>query len=488
MDSHRKQVVVEEQTWQERDKFDTDVCLCRIADAGWGREYKTEGERSRAIFRTLGGLFDDPRADKNHFTGECITAHGLPALYVIGEDDAIPRDAGWPHERSMLAYQRKIASNRYKAVREMTCCPCLVVSLEQMVLTVWMAYLKDSVHGSELCRIRLKRYVKCPMDRQSTVVSLQILRNTARMLRDSYAKVHTGSILPHTPHLFPRPASIINILPSVTPASIASLASLNLTITDQVPVSMHPIPTLGGHRWGHFRGAIQNPADGAYSPVYIKFTGWGYGEAAHRLLARHDPPLAPQLLYCNEVLYGFKMIVMEDLQGDTLDALSAPVSDDVATAIDRDIVPAVSLLHTNNLVHGDVRASHVVVQRSTTRDREDGTTRAFLLKFNWALKEGEARYPTFDMTDDDNVEWVAPVEDLRQRHIEKAHDVSMLWKLRDSYVGRSSLVRDRTEDSTYSDECEGSEAENEDRRLAKRPRLSPDGTSSLTGTSMEVDD
>ena len=109
---YRDQVVVEEQTLQEPDKFDTDVYLCKIADAGWGREYGTEGERSRAVFGTLGRLFDDPRAYDNHFTGECITAHGLPALYVVGEDDVIPRDAGPPHERSKLAYQRKIASNR----------------------------------------------------------------------------------------------------------------------------------------------------------------------------------------------------------------------------------------------------------------------------------------------------------------------------------------------------------------------------------------
>ena len=365
------------------------------------------------------------------------------------------------------------------------------------MLTVWMAYLTDSVHGAVLCRIRLQGctvylgpkqcpiVIMKPMDRKSTVVSLQILRDTARMLRDSYAKVHTGSTLPHTPHLFPRPASIINLLPSATPASIASLAALNLTITDQVPM-MDPIPTFGGRRWAHFRGAVQNPANGTYSPVYVKITGWGYGEAAHRLLADHDPPLAPQLLYCDKIAHGFTMIVMEDLQGDTLDVLSAPISDDVATAIDRDIAPAIGLLHANNLVHGDVRGSHVVIQRSTTRDHEDGTTRAYLLKFNWALEEGEARYPGFNMMDE-SVEWVAPVKGLRHRQIEKAHDIWMLGKLRDLYVQRDSLVHDDTEGSTSRDEGE-SRDENEESRLAKRPRLCPDDTSSLTGTSIEVDD
>ena len=363
----------------------------------------------------------------------------------------------------------------------MTCCPCLVIVREkgETKLTVSMAYLTDTVHGAELFRIYLPTgdmYAgtrRCPiifmsggdMEREDATVSIQILRNTAQMLRDSYAKVHTGSTLPHTPHLFPRPASIISLLLSATPASIASLTALNLTITDQVPM-MHPIPTLGGRRLTHFRGAVQNPADGTYSPVYVKITGWGYGEAAHRLLADHDPPLAPQLLYCDNVTHDFKMIVMEDLQGDTLDALVGTLvsqTDEIVTAIDRDIERAVSLLHANNMVHGDIRPSHVVAQRST--DREDGTTRAFLLKFDYAGEEGAAKYPPVHRMDCD-VEWVAPAEKLHCLAIKKDHDVGMLAKLRDSIVRRDSFVW---------------RAQAGDRRLVKRLILSPVVASGVAG-------
>ncbi|KAM5538950.1 hypothetical protein V8D89_007371 [Ganoderma adspersum] len=467
MDSHRKQVVVEKQTSSDEPDYRHPIlALWRLVTIGWGQAHETEMEHSKAIFRILGQLFDAPGVDE--FTGECVTAHGLPALYVIqGEDGDIPRDAGSPHVRGMLTYQRKIASNRYKAVREMTCCPCLVIVREEAraELTVSMACLTDTVHGSELFRIHLdSRALHDMMERQRSLVSLQILRNTARMLRDSYAKVHTGSTLPHTPHLFPRPASIINLLPSATALSIASLASLNLTITDQVPMGVRP---LGGRHWMHFRGAVQNQDTGMYSPVYIKFNGWGYGEAAHRLLAHHDPPLAPQLLYCDKVLRGFTMVVMEDLQGDTLDTLPVKtrISDDIISTVDRDIVPDVGLLHANNLVHGDIRGSHVVVQRST--EREDGTTCAFLLKFDYALEEGEALYPPLYMMDRD-VEWMAPAEKLHCLRIKKDDDVGMLAKLCDSI--RGSFV-------WYAG----------DRRLVKRLILSAIDTGGLTGSLSLLD-
>ncbi|PIL34906.1 hypothetical protein GSI_02693 [Ganoderma sinense ZZ0214-1] len=476
-------------------------------DVGRKQVYKTETERSKAILEVLGQLFDHPRTNGNDFTGECLTAHGLPALYyVVVEDDVVPGDAAWAYVRGMLEYQRRIASDRYKAVREMTCCPCLVIFRERGIVRVWTAYLTDKVHGRELFPIHPGSLSYCYFEEKETRLSLQILKNTARMLRDSYAKVHTGSALPHTPHLFPRPASIIDFLPSATPSSVAALAALNLTITDRVPGTMHPIPTFGGRRWGHFRGAVQNPIDGTYTPVYIKFTGRGYGEAAHRLLARHDPPLAPQLLYCDEVLTGLKMIVMEDVQGDTLDTPSTlslstgtPVLDDsdVLAAIDRDIVRAVRLLHENDLVHGDLRGSHVVIQRAS-----DGATRAYLLKFNWAREVGQARYP---IELDRNVEWPEHWELMRHSFIRKTDDECMLGRLRDSLAPLASLgcsagaevrlgVRERADSDP--DEVEGAagiddegDAAMGDRRPSKRQKLSPIDAGGLEGlTRMDVDD
>ena len=112
MDRHRKEVIVEERTDSDEPDYRHPIlALGRLVTVGWGRVHETEMERSKAIFRILGELFDDPGVDE--FTGECVTAHGLPALYVIqGADGDIPRDAGSPHEQGMLTYQRKIASNR----------------------------------------------------------------------------------------------------------------------------------------------------------------------------------------------------------------------------------------------------------------------------------------------------------------------------------------------------------------------------------------
>ncbi|PIL34898.1 hypothetical protein GSI_02685 [Ganoderma sinense ZZ0214-1] len=158
----------------------------------------------------------------------------------------------------------------------------------------------------------------------------------------------------------------------------------------------------------------------------------------------------------HEVLTGLKMMVMEEVQGDTLDTLSTlslstgtPISDDsdVRTAIERDIVHAVRLLHENNLVHGDVRGSHVVIQRATGQSGLDSDgvtrTRAYLLKFNWAGEVGQARYPC-DL--DRDAEWAEDWELMRRSFITKADDEYMLGRLRESLAGpgagcRSAEVR-----------------------------------------------
>ena len=360
----------------------------------------------------------------------------------------------------------------------MTCCPCLVIVREWDKLAVSMAYLTDKVYGTELCRFALRTNHGRT---NGPFVDLQILRNTALMLRDSYAKVHTGCTLPHTPHLFPRPASVINLFPSSTSSSIAALKSLNLTIMDRVPVTMNPVPIFSSvnRRCMHFRGAVQHKDDGTYSPVYVKIVDPGYGEEAHRLLASHSPPLAPQLLYCDKILPHLLLVVMEDLQGTTLDTLRTPMdidTSDILGAIDRDIVSAVSLLHAKNLVHGDVRASHVVIQHSTAREEEDGVTRAYLLKFDWALEEGQALYSLW-MHDDDS-EWPKPVENLRARVIKKVHDETMLARLREQFIPKTELVRD----CHHSDEDTRSEGEDTN-RPSKKPRLSPIDTDGLMGLS-----
>jgi len=56
--------------------------------------------------------------------------------------------------------------------------------------------------------------------------------------------------------------------------------------------------------------SVASTGDTSTKIVLVKFTA-KYNEVAHRLLADHDPPLAPILYHCMRVIGGLYMVVME---------------------------------------------------------------------------------------------------------------------------------------------------------------------------------
>ncbi|TFK87265.1 hypothetical protein K466DRAFT_599624 [Polyporus arcularius HHB13444] len=97
-----------------------------------------------------------------------------------------------------------------------------------------------------------------------------------------------------------------------------------------------------------------------------------YGERAHRLLAEHEPPLAPKLHFCVPLLGGVTMAGMDIVAGGASDVSSA-----------------LEMLHMAGLVHGDVRRQNVMAVR------RDGRAGAMLVDFDWAGEDGRVRYPAW---------------------------------------------------------------------------------------------
>lgn len=124
----------------------------------------------------------------------------------------------------------------------------------------------------------------------------------------------------------------------------------------------------------------------------VKFTPTYCGEA-HRLLAQQN--LAPALLYAGPV-YDYagytrwKMVVMEECTG------GGHVWWDVAgETIYQQVRDAVRVLHENGFVHGDLRSQNIML---------DKALRIRVIDFDWAGKEGVARYPN-DLSPD--IPWPA---------------------------------------------------------------------------------
>ena len=307
---------------------------------------------------------------------------------------------------------------------------------------LYVAYFAERVYRSHICEFVLDS-TRPGSDENAR--KFQVIRNTARMLRESYAMVHIGTCFERTRlHLLPSPSTI---MPAPLP--------FHLKFLDRVGSGAYN-DVFTGELSTHKHRTSPKVA------VHVKFVD-NYGVDAHRLLAEHkgangEPrPLAPKLYWAGDIMPGRTMVIMESLPDDAHTLLwhqpppepdpedpeyhylkrlvshgPAPVSWDEL----EDVRTAVELLHSHDFVHGDIRPQNVLLQRpSSASDSDDGSggsgggagaSRAYLIDFDRAGKEGTARY---DPNLNSDIRWPRPVSELNGQLIKKEHDVFMLKRL-----------------------------------------------------------
>jgi len=144
--------------------------------------------------------------------------------------------------------------------------------------------------------------------------------------------------------------------------------------------------------------------------VVVKFAE-RYNVEAHRLLAAED--LAPKLRYSstdNNIRYGKRwMIVMDyvDLE---------PLSDCLTEAQYKRVKKAIKILHSSNMVFGDLRPPNILVGGNT----------AMLIDFDWCGEAGKGRYPP-EINPDESIGWHPDVGP--NCLMSPDHDIHMLEKL-----------------------------------------------------------
>ena len=157
--------------------------------------------------------------------------------------------------------------------------------------------------------------------------------------------------------------------------------------------------------------------DGASTmEVFVKFAVH-YNATAHRLLANHEPPLAPALHSCTRVIGDMFMVVMEYLPGASLLEVLLPLPASVQEAIHRDVPRALEILHERDFVFGDLREANLLYLP------EDGG-RALLVDFDSVGRNGEDRYSACLNPD-------AGLGVDRLQIMEKSHDVDNFERLVD---------------------------------------------------------
>ena len=147
--------------------------------------------------------------------------------------------------------------------------------------------------------------------------------------------------------------------------------------------------------------------------VVVKFVST-YNAQAHRILAEHR--LAPTLHYAGTddtgaSMYGGRyMIVMDFIEGKT--------AVDCLTKLQfKQVEHAINLLHSHNLVFGDLRLPNILITGKNP----------MLIDFDWCGSAGETRYPA-SLNYADELGWPQGVEP--DSVMMKEHDLMMLRKLR----------------------------------------------------------
>ncbi|KAI1797102.1 hypothetical protein LXA43DRAFT_502494 [Ganoderma leucocontextum] len=369
--------------------------------------YTSEPEFNAAVVSVLRPLlnFINLQVTEIDWLSFCRTVHGLACVLFSGEGKKERGTGGDPVLQNFLSLQRLFAvSEELKDYLALTGCSFVVLTVEGSILNVWFGHFGDKLYGARFFTFDLLRSTcgSSVKEDHDLAVKLQIVRNTVRKLHRRYVNLHACTRLPIPPYLFPQPLSLLQcLIPSPAAEVVDSLASLTLNILKYLPIPENPSRCL-------YKGVITK--SGKKLHVYVKFVP-KYGEAAHRLLAEQDPPLAPKLYWCGEVIIGKTMVVMEELGRGKRHIYPRKYNADDIEIIRRDIRRALDVLQEHGLVHGDVRYPNMVIAHGC----------GYLIDFDSSGEEGVARYPE---SLNPEVTWFESIaaKDLALRCIRKEHD------------------------------------------------------------------
>ena len=130
---------------------------------------------------------------------------------------------------------------------------------------------------------------------------------------------------------------------------------------------------------------VHNVNDVDQKIYVVKFVE-SYCLEAHKICA--ETQLSPMVHYFDQISGGYFMLVMDYVEGSTLDQCIEYFRDNrsFATTFFEDITKAITLLHNSDYVFADLRPPNIIVTK-------DNCNRAVLVDFDWCGESGHTRYP-----------------------------------------------------------------------------------------------
>ncbi|TFY73895.1 hypothetical protein EWM64_g10117 [Hericium alpestre] len=371
-------------------------------------QHASEREMSKKVLPVLERLFGVGFADhvrtrngttESDAVATANTLDGHRAIISHAELKQYLGIGGASELQNALTVRKHQVSDEYKTIRNVSNCPCLHISIAGPYIQFAGSVLVDIFISQPFTPFL---YLGPDPNRTERVYQLariiSIFKDGVTTLQKHYQEM-TTSTTTELARLFPDP----------------TYRTQGLVVPRLVFKERYRF-----HGWtadvfsrALFRAELGNES------VLVKFSE-RYCIEAHSLLAGKQ--LAPAIRYFGWLKGGMAMIVMEELKGTTAQQQwSSP--ENIADTVLADVKKAMTILHDNGFVYGDIRSPNVFV-RQEKQDNSQLVWRARLLDFDWSGKEGTVFYPTnLNM----EIKWADGVESCAP--ILKEHDDIMLERL-----------------------------------------------------------
>ena len=291
---------------------------------------------------------------------------------------------------------------QYDEIRNVSCCPCIVISLAGPFLRI-----SGAIFVEVFTVQTFTGYIYLcgnPFEMERIQYAAKVFEAVARAVKSLRLFYYNLCVQKHPKFRSPSPT-----YPSNSPLRLrGSLEFKTRIFFEQKP---------------NYHGSLF-VAEYGRIPVLVKFCE-SYGEAAHRILAAAG--LAPPLRYCSQIVGGAFMVIMDLIDGP--DADGAFQHGDLPPTVIEDIRNALKKLHEAGLVFGDMRRPNIMLVKSRGAYDEDEDVfredewHGQLIDFNWSGPVGKARYPP-TLNKDGRITWAFGVEPAGL--IETHHDQDML--------------------------------------------------------------
>jgi Lipopolysaccharide kinase (Kdo/WaaP) family len=281
---------------------------------------------------------------------------------------------------------------KYKAISDLTCCPCITISIAGPYISFGGAIFVDAFVTESFTD-----FIYLGGTKEKLVSLSRIFAAVARgiaTLKKFYRDLKSSPASGVPVHrLFPQPTYL--------------------------PNKPRPSPTLvfssrfeyEGWEEGNYRRSLFK-ATYDEGTVLVKFCESYHGDA-HQKLAEAE--YAPKLFFCEKIQGGMTMVIMDFVK--CRDAHHHFLGEDLPDYLVKEVTAAVKLLHDVDLVFGDLRRPNILIQQ------KDNKLSMQLIDFEWVGIAGQARYPPY-LNDSGQIVWATGV--CPYGIMKKEHDLGMI--------------------------------------------------------------